>query len=123
VTPANEPIRIRRVDGVVHVTFNDSYVLGDERIERIGEILYALIVEEAQPRLLIDFSGVKFISSMMLGTLVTVNSRITAKQGQLRLANLAPRIRVMLLVTQFDSLFSIQTTSETEADADADDTA
>ena len=116
MTPAEEPLRIRRADGVVHVAFNDSYVLGDEKIDRISEILGGLIDEAAQPNLLIDFSGVKLISSMMLGVLITVNTRIRSKQGQLRLANLAPRIRIMLLVTQLDSLFSILPASEADAD-------
>lgn len=121
MTPADEPLRIRRADGLVHVTFNDSYVLGDGKIERIGDTLVALIAEDAQPRLLIDFSGVKMISSMLLGVLLTVNNRVKSKQGQLRLANLAPRVRDMLLVTQLHSLFLIDPSREADdADADAD---
>ena len=61
-----------------------------------------------RPKVVIDFDGVDFISSAMLGKLIKLNGRVVAdQQGQLGLASLAERIAEVFKITGLEKLFSI----------------
>jgi len=66
----------------------------------------------ATPKVLIDFEGVEFISSAILGKLIKLNGRMADRQGQLRLSSLSPRIAEVFRITGLDKLFKIHKTRE-----------
>ncbi len=60
------------------------------------------------PRVLVDFCGVEFISSAILGKLIKLNGRVvTDCQGELKLSSLADRIAEVFKITGLEQLFSI----------------
>lgn len=60
------------------------------------------------PRVLVDFDGVEFISSAILGKLIKLSGRVvTDREGQLKLSSLADRIAEVFKITGLVKLFSI----------------
>lgn len=105
-------LRVRRQGDVVQVEFIDRNILDEANIQVIGEEIAALIDAEARPKLVINFANVDHLSSAALGTLITVNNRVRAKSGQLRLANIDPQIYEVFVITRLNNLFQIHETTE-----------
>jgi len=105
-------VRVKRVDNVSQVEFIDRNILDEGNIQVIGEEITELIDAEPKPRLLISFSNVEHLSSAALGTLITINNKVRAKAGQLRLANIDPQIYEVFVITRLNKLFQIHETTE-----------
>jgi len=103
-------IRVKRVDGVIQVEFVDRNILDEANIQSIGDEIGALIDAGANPKLLLSFSNVEHLSSAALGTLITINNKVRAKTGQLRLSNIDPQIYEVFTITRLNKLFSIHPT-------------
>lgn len=105
-------LKIKRDGGVIEVQFRDRNILDEANIQQIGEEIKALIDAEAKPKLLINFTDVDHLSSAALGTLITINNRVRALQGQLRLSNIDPQIYQVFVITKLNKLFEIHETAE-----------
>ena len=66
----------------------------------------------ASPKVLIDFDGVLFISSAILGKLIKLNGRVLDRKGQFKLSSLSDRIAEVFKITGLDRLFSIYKTRD-----------
>lgn len=100
-------LRVRRDEGVTRVEFTKKDILDESNIQQIGEEISSLIDQQKDPKLLISFENVRHLSSAALGTLITINSRITNKGGQLRLSNIDPQIYEVFVITRLNQLFQI----------------
>ena len=105
-------VRVKRVDNVSQVEFVDRNILDEGNIQVIGEEIATLIDAESMPRLLISFANVEHLSSAALGTLITINNKVRAKAGQLRLANIDTQIYEVFVITRLNKLFQIHATTE-----------
>ncbi len=105
-------IRVKRHDGITQVEFLDRNILDEANIQIIGEEIGGLVDAEAKPKLLISFQNVEHLSSAALGALITINQRVRAKSGQLRLADIDPQIYEVFVITRLNKIFSIHETSE-----------
>lgn len=105
-------LRVRDHNGVTRVEFIDRNILDEANIQSIGDELNALIEAASSPRMLISFSNVDHLSSAALGALITVNNRVRAKQGQLRLADIDPQIYEVFVITRLNQLFEIHDSSD-----------
>jgi anti-sigma B factor antagonist len=79
--------------------------------------LHAALVEVAgnrPKRLMVDLSGVPYMDSSGVGTLVEVFRRVTAYRGKMVLFGLTPRVRSVFEITKLDRFFTI---CESEAQA------
>ena len=85
----------------------DRNILDEANIQQIGDEISDIVDAQAQPRLLISFSNVDHLSSAALGTLITINNKIRAKDGQLRLADIDPQIYEIFVITKLNKLFQI----------------
>jgi anti-sigma B factor antagonist len=104
-------LRTRRIGDVVQVEFIDRNILDEANIQLIGEEISSLIDAQPKPKLLISFSNVDHLSSAALGTLITINNRVRAAGGQLRLADIDPQIYEVFVITKLNKLFEIHETS------------
>lgn len=103
-------LRVKRGDGVVQVEFVDRNILDEGNIQTIGDEIGSLIEAEATPKLVISFENVEHLSSAALGTLITINNKVRAKGGQLRLSNIDPQIYEVFTITRLNKLFQIHAT-------------
>ena len=113
----NVELKMEQEDGVIVIVVNTPRVMVD-----MGETFESEILREAgqvaNPKVLLDFSGVQFISSAILGKLIKVNARITIeRKGQFKICSLAERIAEVFRITGLEKLFQIY---KTRAEALAD---
>ena len=107
MTAQQSRLRVRKQDQITIVEFVDRNILDEANIAQIGEEIGALINDDPNPRLLISFANVDHLSSAALGALITINSRIKAKDGQLRLSDINSQIIEVFRITRLDRLFHI----------------
>jgi len=76
-----------------------------------------LRIAESRPRrLILDLSGVSYMDSSGVGTMVEIKRLIEQVGGQVVLAGLQPRVRSVFEITQLDRFFRIVgSVSEAEA--------
>lgn len=103
----NPPLAVVQEKDIRVVEFTNNKILDEANIAEIGATLNALIDEESNPKLLLDFSNVDHLSSAALGMLINANNRIKQRNGQLRLAGIKPQIREVFTITKLDKLFRI----------------
>ncbi|MDZ4830686.1 MAG: STAS domain-containing protein [Phycisphaerae bacterium] len=105
-------LNVRVQNGVTRIEFVDRNILDETNIAQIGEELGRIIDSQVNPKLLICFKAVEHLSSAALGTLITVNNRVRAKDGQLRLSDIDPQIYEVFVITKLNRLFHIHETAD-----------
>lgn len=105
-------LRVKHERDITQIEFVDRNILDEANIQQIGEEISALIDSASNPKLLINFASVDHLSSAALGTLITINNKMRARKGQLRLANIDPQIYEVFKITKLDRLFSIHESAE-----------
>jgi anti-sigma B factor antagonist len=99
---------------VTIVRFVDKKILDEANIQELGKELFSLIEEDGRSNLLLNFSSVEFLSSAALGKLITLDKKVKAHNGKLKLSNIRPEIYEVFAITKLNKLFDIR---DDEADA------
>jgi anti-anti-sigma factor len=106
--------QVERLDDAMVVYFHDSTITGELAISGLGDELYAIVGRPDCQKLVLDFSNVEFLSSVMLGKLIRINQKMKEKGGILRLCGVCPNIRLIFKYTHLDTIFDIR---DTQSDA------
>ena len=107
-------LSVAEIGDVTVVRFRDQKILDDLNIQELGRELARLVEVEKRMRLLLDFSAVEFLSSAALGKLITLDKKVKAAGGTLKLCSIQPEIYEVFMITKLNRLFEIK---QTEADA------
>jgi anti-sigma B factor antagonist len=94
---------------VILVRFQQPHIAGTVEVEDLGDELYRLVEPEVSPRLVLDFSRVEFFSSAALGKLISLLSRVRARQGTLILCNIRPGLMDVFRTCHLDRIFQVCT--------------
>lgn len=105
-------ISVRKHDGVIRIDFVDRNILDELNIHQIGEELLKEVEAEFRPKVVIVFRNVEHMSSAAFGTLMKVRERVNHRDGQLRLAQIQPRILEAMMMMKLNRLFSIHDSYE-----------
>jgi anti-sigma B factor antagonist len=105
---AHGPIRISNEPECTRIEFTEKHVIDEVVIRQIGNELTKLVDASPRPRLVVSFTGVEHLSSAALGTLLTVMNRVRAKDGQLRLCDIAPQILQIFEITKLNKVLRIE---------------
>ena len=97
------------VGDVSVVRFRDKTIMEDPGIQEIGRELYGLVERDNRKKVLLDLSGVSFMSSAALGKLVTLYKKSHSNGSDLKLCGIGPEIIDVFAVTRLDRLFDIRT--------------
>lgn len=103
---SSSKLRIRSVEDVTVVRFQESSILDTELIHDIAHELDQLIETKNNKKLLLDFTEVTFFSSSALGILVTLSKKMAAIEGELIICALAAELRKVFKITNLDKLFT-----------------
>jgi anti-anti-sigma factor len=106
-------IDVSDVGEVSVVQFRDRKILDESNIQEMGRELFEL-VEQKRAKILLNFMNVEFLSSAALGKLITLDKKLKAAKGQLKLSNIRPEIYEVFAITRLNKLFNIH---DDEADA------
>jgi anti-sigma B factor antagonist len=92
---------------VTVVRFRDRCINNILEIEQVGQELYRLVDEGKHKRLVLDFSDVDYLSSAMIGKLISLNAKVQARDGSVKLCSIRPEILEVFHTCKLDRIFSI----------------
>ena len=107
-------LEVNEVGDVTVVRFRDHKIVEDINIQELGQEMFRLIEVDSRDKLLLNFSAVDFLSSAALGKLITLDKKMKAHGGTLKLSNIRPEIYEVFAITKLNRLFDIK---DDEADA------
>ncbi len=105
--PTHRRLEVSDVGEVSVVRFRDRKILDDASIQELGQELFNLVEVDMCQKMVLNFSKVDFLSSAALGKLITLDKKIKANRGKLKLSNIRPEIYEVFVITKLNKLFDI----------------
>ena len=105
-------IDIEQIGDVTVAKFVDKKILDENNIQMIGNQLFGLVEEDGRKKIVLDFTSVEYLSSAALGKLITMDKKVKAVGGQLRLCSIRPDIYEVFAITRLNKLFDIRDDQE-----------
>ncbi|MBC8873779.1 MAG: STAS domain-containing protein [Planctomycetes bacterium] len=96
---------------VLIAQFTSQRLFDDSLIAQAGREL-SEIAEKAAGGMILDFQGVMFMSSSMIGQIVVLNKKCRASNTEIRMCNLAPSIMEVFEITRLNKVFKICASAE-----------
>lgn len=103
---AKSNLIISHAEGVTVATLRVASLIDGAAIESLGKELFVLVDEQAVMKLMVDFRAVSFLSSQMIGVLVSLHKKSQAIGGELVLAGLRPNLKKVFEITRLDKLLT-----------------
>lgn len=105
---SNRRLDIEEVNDVTVARFTDKKILDESNIQIIGNQLFSLVDEDHREKIVLDFTNVEYLSSAALGKLITMDKKVKAAGGKLRLCSIRSDILEVFKITRLDRLFTIR---------------
>jgi anti-sigma B factor antagonist len=97
-----------KVGDVTVVRFHDQKILDEAGIQELGAELFGLVEVDNRRSIVLNFTNVEFLSSAALGKLITLDRKVKAHQGRLKLSNIRPEILEVFQITKLHKIFDIR---------------
>jgi anti-sigma B factor antagonist len=100
-------LQFRETPDKVIVNFTGAKILDEGRIQEIGNSLLGICKHagDAAKRLVVDFRGVQFMSSAMIGKLVLLNKAARQSAIDVRMANISKNVLEVFKITGVNKVF------------------
>lgn len=107
-------LRSQETDGVLVVYFSDNKILDEAKIQKIGSELIEAADTAAgnNKKLLLNFTGVNFMSSAMIGKLVLLNKKCKTDSIALKLSDISDNVSEVFKIMKLNKVFDIYKTEE-----------
>ena len=105
---AHRRIDVSKVGEVTVVKFVDKKILDEASIQELGIELFSLVEHDNRKSVLLNFSNVEFLSSSALGKLITLDRKVKAAKGRLKMSNIRPEIFEVFQITKLNKVFDIR---------------
>ncbi len=93
--------------GVTIVQFTDPKVVGRRDIKLIGAELTKMVEENGVLKMLVNVKKLQYLSSAVLGKLISLHKSLRTNTGVLKLCNVAPTIYEAFEITRLNKIFDI----------------
>ncbi len=104
-------------EGVLVVSFTDAKILDEAKIAQIGKELMELVSMADQGKMVVDFSGVSFMSSAMIGKLVLLHKRCKSAEIKMKVCQISDNVMEVFKITRLHKVFDIQKDREKALDS------
>ncbi len=104
-------------NGVSVVRFVDKKIVDSGSIEQLGEELNSLVTVDKRNKVLLNFDSVEFMSSAALNKLISLNTKVKAAAGRLKLCCLRAEIKEVFTITRLDRVFDLRKSEEEAIEA------
>ena len=102
-------LEVRDVEDVIVVSFKHTEILDQVVIEQIGDQFRDLPTQAAScGRLLINFDGIEFMASAMIGQILMLHKQCVKDKIHLKLCGISPNILEVFKITTLDKLLDIR---------------
>ena len=105
---AHRRIDVSKIGDVTIVKFLDKKILDETNIQELGVELFGLVEQDNRKSILLNFSHVEFLSSAALGKLITLDRKVKAAKGRLKMSNIRPEIFEVFQITKLNKVFDIR---------------
>jgi len=105
-------LRIKKQNDVAVVSFATSRILDQSNVQQLGEEFDALVAEFKLGKIVVNFAGVTYMSSAVMGKLVGLLKRSKAAGGKLILCAIEESIFEIFEIMRFDKMFEIRKTED-----------
>jgi len=105
-------LQINDHDGLIEARLMMDAIVDEANIQSMDRELKSIIDGREQPMVVINFGNVRHLSSSALGTLISFNSAVQDRDGQLRLAEINDTILEVFKITKLDRIFVIEETAQ-----------
>jgi anti-sigma B factor antagonist len=103
-------LAVRKEDGVGIVTFAKSHILDQSNVQQLGEELEALVDRQKLRKLVINFKGVTYMSSVVMGKLTALLRKVEEVNGEIRLCGIEDDVYEIFDLLRYDTIFTIYKT-------------
>lgn len=110
-------LEVTEVGEITVVRFTDRKILDATAIEELGGELFSLVENDNRHNLLLNFTGVEFLSSAALNKLIILDKKVKSNGGRLKMCHLRPEIAEIFTITRLDKLFDIRDNEQTALEA------
>jgi anti-sigma B factor antagonist len=91
----------------VRVVFPQQRITEDDNVEQIGEELFALVEQYRVKEIVCDFTSVNFITSSVLGKLITLHRKSSRVSGNLTLTGVQGELEQILRTSHLLDYFRV----------------
>ena len=92
----------------VRVVFPQLRITEDDNVEQLGEELFALVEQFRMKNVVVDFSAVNFVTSSVLGKLITLHRKAARYDGQLQLTGVHGELEQILRTSHLLDYFNVE---------------
>jgi len=107
-------LTVRTVDDIVVVDCSGRIVFGEESADLRDTV--KMVITQSK-RIILNLSGVNYIDSGGLGTLVALYTTARNNDSWIKLANLTPRVGDLLQVTKLVTIFDVYDSEQQAIDS------
>jgi anti-sigma B factor antagonist len=101
-------ISIKDTNGIAVVDFvNSQLMFATDVVDEIGAELNSLISDHSYSKIVLDFTNVQYVSSMMLAKLASLERHVEVAKGKLKFCGLGPILRDTFRIGHFDRVFDV----------------
>ncbi|MBN1787959.1 MAG: STAS domain-containing protein [Sedimentisphaerales bacterium] len=113
----NKIIQITTDDDITTVSFTVTSLTAEHGLENIERQIIEIIEDQKPQNLIIDFAGVKFFSSQMLGILINVKQKFPSHTGQIVISSINPMLYRVFKITNLDKIFTFYPNAKAAAES------
>ncbi len=105
-------LQTQEIEGALVVRFNDARILDNRLVDQISTELNQLLSNTFLQRLLLNFAGVTFLSSSMIGQISILHQRCKKRGIKLKLCEVAQPIMEAFRVLRLHKMLDICATQD-----------
>lgn len=103
----NNYITVEEHGDVLVATFKSRMLNDEENIEQLGQELYALVEQSQWLKMAINLSNVEYVTSSVIGKLITLHRKLHRIKGKLVLFSLSAGVDSVLRASKLETYFAI----------------
>ena len=100
-------IMANKIGDVTVVSFMISQVLDEMNVQQLGQELEGLLESEYANKMVINFGKIRYLSSAVLGKLISLHKKIAEMKGRLAFCDINSDIMQVFKITRLDKLIPI----------------
>jgi len=98
-------------EGILIARFQGGRIIDESHIENLGKELNELLNEE-QNKIILNFGGVNFMSSAMIGKLIQFGKKCSNSGTELRLCDINENIEEVFELMKLGTMFKVESDEE-----------
>ena len=104
---SNSYFTLEEQGDVLVVSFKSRLLNDEENIEQLGQELFSLVEQSSWLKLVLDLSKVDYLTSSVLGKLITLHRKLHRSQGKMVLIGLTEGVDAILRTSKLLTYFAI----------------